>query len=112
MLTAACVGILLYVATDYVDCQYTIGLLASKMSNPNQTAMKALRRLVSYMQGIVSEGILISNRGKHTGLLGNSMSTEAWIESFSDSNWAADQVTRKSTSVGCICVLGNVLRNS
>ena len=107
-----CVGILLYVATDYVDCQYTIGLLASKMRNPNQTAMKALRHLVSYMQGIVSEGILISNRGKHTGLLGNSMSHEAWVESFSDSNWAADQVTRKSTSAGCICVLGNVLHTS
>ena len=107
-----CVGILLYVATDYVDCQYTIGLLASKMSNPSQTAMKAVRHLVSYMQGIVSAGILISNRGKHTGLLGNSTSHEGWVEPFSDSNWAADQVTRKSTSAGCICVLGNVLHTS
>ena len=42
--------------------------------------MKALRRLVSYMQGIVSEGILISNRGRRAGLLGNS-DAEAWIES-------------------------------
>ena len=107
-----CVGILLYVASHYVDCQYTIGLLASKMSSPNQTAMKVLRHLVSHMQGRVSEGILISNRGRRAGLLGNSTDPEAWIESFSDSNWAADQVTRKSASAGCICVLCNVLHTS
>ncbi|CAE7221064.1 RE2 [Symbiodinium sp. CCMP2592] len=107
-----CIGVLLYVAHDCIDCQYSINMLASKMSAPTELSMKGLRHLVAYMNGTCDEGLMLCNRGERVGLLGDHFDHDVLVETFSDANWAGDQVSRKSTSAGVIAVRANVLTTS
>ena len=106
------VGILLYLAHDLAECQCTINMLASKMSCPTQMSMKGLRHLVLYMQGTCNEGIMLSKKEHGVGLIGEQHGVAPLLESFSDANWASNQVTRKSISSGVLAVNGNVLSTS
>ncbi|CAE7529713.1 unnamed protein product [Symbiodinium sp. CCMP2592] len=107
-----CVGVLLYVAHDCIDCQYSINMLASRMSSPTELSMKGLRHLVMYMNTIGDEGLMLCNRGTGVGLLGDRFDHDVVVETFSDANWAGDQQSRKSTSAGVIAVRANVLSTS
>ena len=60
-----CVGVLLYVAHDCIDCQCGNNMLASHMSSPNELCMKGLRHLVTYMHATCDEGLMLSGRGAH-----------------------------------------------
>ena len=47
-----CVGILLYIASDFVHAQFAIRFLATKMKDPTAGAFNLLKHLVSYLRGV------------------------------------------------------------
>ena len=93
----SCIGILLYIASDFVECQYAIRGLAQTMSRPTAQAFICLRHLCLCTD--------------HQGLL-HYTPDEYTMEVFSDSDWAKYRSTRKSVSPGHICLFGNLLYSS
>ena len=49
----SCIGILLYIASDFVECQYAIRGLAQVMSKPTVQAFLCLRHLCLYLLGCI-----------------------------------------------------------
>lgn len=85
------VGILLYAAADRPDCQYAVQLLSQRLASPTSAAMKALRHLARYVVTTRDRGIFFPVQGDVCEL-----------EAISDSNWANDPTTRRSTSCGVL----------
>ena len=106
----SCVGILLYIASDYLECQYTIRALSQFMSRPTKHAMMCLRHLAQYLLGCVDHCIILTYKGHH-GLL-HYTPEDYTLEVYSDSDWAKHRESRKSVSSGFLCLFGNVLYSS
>ena len=81
-----CIGILLYIASDLVECQYAIRGLAQVMSKPTVQAFLCLRHLCLYLLGCVDH-CTVMTYSDHQGLL-HYTPTEYAMEVYSDSNWA------------------------
>ena len=64
----SCVGVLLYIAADYVECQYTIRGLSQCMAKPTVRALACLRHLCMYLLGCMDHCIMLSYQAHH-GLL-------------------------------------------
>lgn len=81
------VGALLYLAVNArPDVSISVGLLGRKVSDPNQSDWAAAKRVLQYL-----------NTTKHHKL--NFGPGQDWkLVGYSDSDWAGDQRTRKSTS--------------
>ena len=106
----SCIGILLYIASDFVECQYAIRGLAQVMSKPTVQAFICLRHLCLYLLGCVDQCTVMTYTD-HQGLL-HYTPTEYTMEVYSDSDWAKHRSTRKSVSSGHICLFGNLLYSS
>lgn len=106
----SCVGILLYIASDYVECQYAIRGLAQCMSKPTTQAFLCWRHLCMYLLGCVDHCMVLTYK-EHHGLL-HHLEKEYTIEIYSDSDWAKHKATRKSVSSGHIFLFGNLLHSS
>ena len=63
-----CIGILLYIASDFVECQYAIRGLAQVMSKPTVQAFLCLRHLCLYLLGCVHH-CTVMTYSDHQGLL-------------------------------------------
>ena len=96
-----CIGVLLYLSVDLLECQCAIRALSSYMTLPTVNAMAALIHLVKYLRGVKDQGILLQHN--HHGLR---------IDSFSDSDWATCKRTRRSVSSGVMMVGQNLLYSS
>jgi hypothetical protein len=76
------------------DIAFAVSTLSQFASNPNGEHEKALKHLFRYLKGTLELGITYGKPGKQ-GIMG-----------YTDSDWAGDKGTRKSTS-GYLFKLGN-----
>eukprot|EP00435_Cladocopium_sp_Y103_P063025 s292_g24.t1 len=79
-------GILMYLATDRPDVQFTVNELASAMSKPTKAALEASKHLTRYLLKTKDYGIYFPSDwdGADDLLV------------YTDSDWAGDKATRKS----------------
>eukprot|EP00435_Cladocopium_sp_Y103_P071106 s873_g36.t1 len=102
------VGVLLYLASDLIECAYTIRGLAQFMSAPTERAWTMLKHLCLYLMSVRDNSLRL-----HICLDGlwHSPSNDDGVvlEMFSDSDWAAHKGHRRSVSSGIICFQGCLL---
>ncbi|CAE7355668.1 RE1 [Symbiodinium sp. KB8] len=108
-----CVGLLMYLSQDVVECQNTIRSLASKMSRPTVNSMKSLRQLGAYLCGASNQGVLLKAKGPSEGVLGQVYDGGGYaLEAYSDSDWAASRAHRRSVSSGMVFYGGCLIHSS
>ncbi|KAK6131685.1 hypothetical protein DH2020_034592 [Rehmannia glutinosa] len=90
------IGSLLYLTASRPDISYSVCVCARYQSSPKESHLKAVKRIIRYINGTTELGILYSS-DTTTNLVG-----------FSDADWAGDVDDRKSTTGGCF-YLGNNL---
>lgn len=89
------IGRLMYlVVTTRPDLAYAVGKAAQHMSKPTVGLWKFIKRILRYLNGTIELGITY---GK---------TSENYLNVFSDSDYAGDLLTRRSTT-GYISTLGN-----
>ena len=79
----SCIGILLYIASDFVECQYAIRGLAQTMSRPTVQAFICLGHLCLYLLGCVDH-CTVMKCTDHQGLL-HYTPNEYTMEVYADS---------------------------
>ena len=99
------VGVLLYLASDLVECAYTIRRLAQYMSAPTERSWTMLKHVCLYLtsardNSYVCEDGLWYSPTNDDGVV---------IEVFSDSDWAAHKDHRRSVSAGTVFFQGRLL---
>ena len=102
-----CIGVLLYVSSDYPAAQFGIKTLSSMCGKPNEDAWRCLRHLVNYMFFHENHITCLRTEGKGTGLVVRHDTHT--LEVFADADWSGNRSTRKSTSAGCIAFDGMVV---
>ena len=103
----SCIGILLYISSDYTECQYTIRGLSQSMASPSVQAMACLRHLGQYLLGCVDHATMLKYEA-HQGLL-HYNPCDYTLEVYSDSDWAKHKQTRRSVSAGYLFLFGCLL---
>lgn len=94
---AETVGMLMYLATcTRPDLAYSVGVLARFMARPRVEHWRRLKAVVQYLKGTA-----------HLGLLYGPEATE--VEGYSDSDYAADVDTRRSTTGYVFCFSGGAI---
>ena len=89
-----------YLAQGRMDLQYTTKELSRKMSKPQVVDVDRLKRLVRYLVG--TEKVI----QRFTRL----RAMPSWVEAYADSDWAACNSTRRSTSGGVVLFGGSALK--
>ena len=93
------VGSLVYLATQTrPDIIYAVSVLSRYASNPSQAHINAVRRVFRYLLGTRQRGIILGGKGG--------------ICAFSDSDWAGDVDTRRSTTGFIISCGGPIVWHS
>jgi len=82
-------GSLRYVCNSRPDIGFIVGLVSRYMSEPRVSHMKAARRILRYLKGLIEYGILF--RQDYEG-------EEATITYFSNVDWCGDKEDRRSTT--------------
>lgn len=99
----SCIGILLYLAPDLPHAQHAIRHLSSAMSKPTRRQKDVLRHLVSYLYASKDLCLSLQFSGDTNGLHHvYDDDCKAYLEVFSDADWAASKQTRRSISSCCI----------
>ena len=80
---------LLYLSNERTDIQSTVRLLCTKLKSPTALEMRQLKRLLREHMSTVFE--MRESNDRREQLIKR-------LEVYTDSDWASDQVTRKSTS--------------
>jgi len=84
------VGALMWLANaTRPDIAHAVGMLSRKIRSPDGDDWVAAKRVLRYLAGTIDDGITYGGEGHQEAELG---------PAFSDSDWAGDQVQRKSTS--------------
>ena len=99
------VGVLLYMASDLVECQFTIRHLARCMATPTSRGWEILKHLVCYLLGRSEFGLLLN-------LEQFKYDERMKLLAYSDSDWAGHHGSRKSASSGCLTIDGILLYSS
>ena len=87
---------LLYLSNERTDIQSTVRMLCTKLKNPTALEMRQLKRLLMYVKGTEDVSTVFEMRDSNDRReLFNKR-----LEVYTDSDWASDQTTRKSTSGG------------
>ncbi|XP_048501643.1 uncharacterized mitochondrial protein AtMg00810-like [Beta vulgaris subsp. vulgaris] len=84
------VGKLIYLSLTRPDVTFTVNVLSRFMHKPTNVHMQAAKRVLRYLAGSMSQGILLAN------------TSSAHLQAFCDSDWAGCASTRRSTSGFCI----------
>ena len=108
------IGILMYLASDLVECAYAIRGLAQQMSKPTQRSWMMLKHLALYLLGARSYALQL--RIAPEGLWHSPANEDGLVlELFWDSDWASHKRTRRSVSAGMIffqsCLLSATSRS-
>ena len=93
---------LLYLSNERTDIQSTVRLLCTKLKSPTALEMRQLKRLLRYVKGTEDMSTVFEmrdNNDRREQLIKR-------LEVYTDSDWASDHVTRKSTSVAVIMAEG------
>ena len=93
-----CVGILLYLSADLLQCQYVIRYLPTSSSKPTEKSLMVLKRLVGYIAAHSDQCMSLRWSGLHTGVCKQYENEEPIAEIFSGADWAADGETHRSVS--------------
>ena len=80
------VGRLIYLSHTRPDISYAVSVVSQFIHAPSEEHMEAVYRILRYLKSAPGKGLLFSKNG-----ISN-------IEEYTNSNWAGDQTTRKSTS--------------
>ena len=80
------VGNLLYLAHTRPDKTYAVSCISRYMQEPEETHLQAAKKILRYLKGTASHGLLFSKTNSGT------------LHSYSDSDWGMDLDTRRSTS--------------
>ena len=90
------IGSLLYLTTSRPDLQLSVGICARFQSNPKQSHLNVVKRILRYLVGTTNLSLRykICNACNVTG--------------YYDADFVGDRVERRSTS-GCCCFLGKSL---
>lgn len=83
-------GKLIYLSITRPDITFTVQLLTQFMQHPTNIHMQAAKRLLRYLAGTKSQGILLATN------------SAAKLTAYCDSDWASCSTTRRSTSGYCI----------
>ena len=119
------VGMLLYVAHDRPDTQFSVRSLSCGMKEPTEKKFKELQHLALYMKGTADYVAVFKKTKKGQSVLSTSNLSssqggvpeeeeqqhegEHLLEVFSDSDWAGDKESRGSVSCACMFLDGNLL---
>jgi histone deacetylase 1/2 len=87
------VGALQYATLTRPDISFSVNKVCQFMANPLETHWKAVKRILRYLRGTVSHGLLFQP---------SSSSPPFSLRAYSDADWATDQDDRRSTSGSCI----------
>ena len=80
------IGSLLYLTASRPDICYSVGVCARYQSDPKESHITVVKRIIRYISGTLDYGIWYSK------------DTNISLASFSDANWAGNANDRKSTS--------------
>lgn len=84
------IGKLIYLTITRPDIAFSVQILTQYMQKPTTVHMQNAKRLLRYISGTVTQGILLAS------------SSAAQLTAYCDSDWAGCVSTRKSTSGFCI----------
>ena len=117
------VGVLLYVAHDRPDIQFSVRSLFCGVKEPTEKKFKELQHLALYMKGTADYVAVFKKTKKGQSVLSTSNLSssqggvpeeeeqqhegERLLEVFSDSDWAGDKESRRSVSCACMFLDGN-----
>ena len=93
---------LLYLSNESTDIQSTVRLLCTKLKSPTALEMRQLKRLLRYVKGTEDMSTVFEvrdNNDKREQLVKK-------LEVYTDSDWASEQTSRKSTSGAVIMAEG------
>ena len=106
----SCVGILMYLAGDLPDCQFTIRALSQFLAHPTEMSWKAVRHLVQYLYPRSNRGLRLEAHEKGMGLFQPLGDLHPYtVEAYSDADWAANKLNRRSTTSGVLVLCGNMV---
>ena len=91
------IGSLLYLTASRLDISYSVGVYARYQSNPKESHMIALKRIIKYVKITADFGVWYSK------------DTNDVIAGYSDVDWARNADDRKSTLRGCFYVGNNLV---
>jgi hypothetical protein len=91
------VGKLIYLTITRPDITYAVSLVSQFMHSPTSLHLTIVKRILRYLKGTVTKGILMRNNGHFK------------LEGFSDSDWAGNAIDRKSTTGFCTFIGGNLV---
>ena len=98
----AILGGLQYIATaTRPDIQFSVNHLSRFQQNPSKSHWTRATRILKYLSGTATHGILFKNRQPHTGADGDPQ-----LDCYSDSDWASDPITRRSIAGGVLSLNG------
>lgn len=83
-------GQLIYLTITRPDIAYSVHILSQFMNQPTTVHMQSAKRLLRYLAGSTSQGILLAS------------SSAATLTAYCDSDWASCPISRKSTTGYCI----------
>ena len=81
-----------YIALDRPDLSFASRVASSSMSSPKEGEDQMIKRIIRYLKGKPRVAIKYEFQSESEG-----------ITVFTDSDWAGDKTTRKSTSGGVVC---------
>lgn len=84
------IGKLIYLTVTRPDIAFSVQILTQFMQRPTSVHMQNAKRLLRYISGTVTQGILLAS------------TSAAQLTAYCDSDWAGCVSTRKSTSGYCI----------
>ena len=92
----------LHLSNERTDIQSTVRLLCTKLKNPTAFEMRQLKRLLRYVKGTEDMSTVFEMRDSND----RREQLVKRLEVYTDSDWAIDQTTRKSTSGAVIMAEG------
>ena len=104
------VGILMYMSSDLIACQFGIRYLSTYAHKPTEGAWKLLRHLTSYISSHRSHVVGLAKPELGRGLIRDrsSQPNTSVLEVCSDADWSGCKTTRKSVS-SCAILWDNML---
>ena len=94
------VGRLLYLSADRIDLAFTVKSLSQALASPRQSDLTALKRLLRYCIGRTHMTYVIDCKFLPKN-----------ITVYSDSDWASDKATRRSTSGVVLCLGSSIIQH-
>lgn len=94
------VGALQYATLTHPEISYSVNKVCQFMSNPLDSHWRAVKRILRYLQGVATHGLLLSPTKTPSSFP---------LFAFCDADWASDPDDRRSTSGYCIFFGSNLV---